>query len=35
MVKPGELRTVPGFELRHMPTPFLFGPVSMPVERAG
>lgn len=32
-VEPGELRTVPEFELRHMPTPFLFGPVSMMVER--
>jgi len=33
-VKPGELRTVSGFDLRYMPTPFLFGPVDMPVERA-
>ncbi len=32
-VRPGELRTVPGFTLKHMPTPFLYGPVSMPVER--
>jgi cytochrome P450 len=33
-VRPGELRTVPDFALRHMPTPFLFGPVAIPVERA-
>jgi cytochrome P450 family 142 subfamily A polypeptide 1 len=33
-VEPGELRTVPDFELNYMPTPFLFGPVSMMVERA-
>jgi cytochrome P450 family 142 subfamily A polypeptide 1 len=33
-VRPGELRTVPDFALRHMPTPFLFGPVGIPVERA-
>jgi cytochrome P450 family 142 subfamily A polypeptide 1 len=33
-VNPGELRTVPDFELRHMPTPFLFGPVGIMVERA-
>jgi cytochrome P450 family 142 subfamily A polypeptide 1 len=32
-VEPGALRTVPDFELRYMPTPFLFGPVSMMVER--
>jgi cytochrome P450 len=32
-VRPGELTTVPGFRLRHMPTPFLFGPVEMPVVR--
>jgi cytochrome P450 len=31
-VKPGSLRTAPGFELRFMPTPFLYGPVSLPVE---
>ena len=34
-VKPGALRTAPGFELRYMPTPFLFGPVNLPVELAG
>jgi len=33
-VQPGELRTPPDFQLRYMPTPFLFGPVNMPVERA-
>jgi cholest-4-en-3-one 26-monooxygenase len=33
-VEPGALRTVADFELRYMPTPFLFGPVSMMVERA-
>jgi cytochrome P450 family 142 subfamily A polypeptide 1 len=33
-VEPGALRTVADFELRYMPTPFLFGPVSMVVERA-
>jgi cytochrome P450 family 142 subfamily A polypeptide 1 len=33
-VEPGELRTVSEFELRYMPTPFLFGPVSMMVERS-
>lgn len=33
-VRPGELATAPGFALRHMPTPFLYGPVSMPVVRA-
>jgi cytochrome P450 len=33
MVKPGTLRTVPGFKMRHMPTPFLYGPVSVDVER--
>lgn len=32
-VAPGELRTVPSFELTYMPTPFLFGPMNMPVER--
>ena len=32
-VLPGELTTAPGFVLRYMPTPFLFGPVDMPVER--
>jgi cytochrome P450 len=32
-VKPGELRTIPSFELTYMPTPFLFGPVGIPVER--
>jgi cytochrome P450 len=32
-VKPGGLRTAPDFELRYMPTPFLFGPVNLPVER--
>jgi cytochrome P450 family 142 subfamily A polypeptide 1 len=32
-VEPGGLRTVPEFELNYMPTPFLFGPVSMMVER--
>jgi cytochrome P450 family 142 subfamily A polypeptide 1 len=32
-VKPGGLRTAPDFDLRYMPTPFLFGPVSLPVER--
>ena len=31
-VKPGALRTAPGFDLRYMPTPFLFGPVNLPVE---
>ena len=34
LVAPGALRTPPGFELRHMPTPFLYGPESLPVERA-
>jgi len=34
LVAPGALRTAPGFELRHMPTPFLYGPESLPVERA-
>jgi cytochrome P450 len=33
-VEPGALRTVPGFQLRHMPTPFLYGPASLEVERA-
>jgi cytochrome P450 len=33
-VRPGELATAPGFTLRHMPTPFLYGPVNMPVVRA-
>ena len=33
-VEPGALRTVPDFELNYMPTPFLFGPVSLMVERA-
>jgi hypothetical protein len=33
LVAPGTLRTPPGFELRHMPTPFLYGPESLPVER--
>jgi cytochrome P450 len=32
-VRPGELTTVPGFTLRHMPTPFLFGPVDLPIVR--
>jgi cytochrome P450 family 142 subfamily A polypeptide 1 len=32
-VEPGSLRTVPGFAIRYMPTPFLFGPVDLPVER--
>jgi len=32
-VRPGELTTAPGFVLRHMPTPFLFGPLNMPVVR--
>lgn len=31
-VPPGGLRTVPGYELRHMPTPFLYGPHSVDVE---
>jgi cytochrome P450 len=34
-VEPGQLRTPPGFELTFMPTPFLFGPASLPVELAG
>jgi cytochrome P450 len=34
LVAPGGLRTAPGFELRHMPTPFLYGPESLAVERA-
>ena len=34
LVAPGALRTPPGFALRHMPTPFLYGPESLPVERA-
>lgn len=33
-VPPGGLRTVPGYELRHMPTPFLYGPHSVDVETA-
>ncbi len=33
-VEPGALRTVADFDLRYMPTPFLFGPVSMKVELA-
>jgi cytochrome P450 len=32
-VKPGELRMEPGFQMHHMPTPFLWGPVSLDVER--
>jgi cytochrome P450 len=32
LVAPGSLRTPKGFELRHMPTPFLFGPDRLPVE---
>jgi cytochrome P450 len=35
LVAPGTLRTPPGFELRQMPTPFLYGPESLPVERVG
>jgi cytochrome P450 len=35
LVAPGGLRTAPGFELRRMPTPFLYGPESLAVERAG
>jgi cytochrome P450 len=34
LVPPGGLRTAPGFELRHMPTPFLYGPESLAVELA-
>jgi cytochrome P450 family 142 subfamily A polypeptide 1 len=34
-VRSGQLRTIPAFELRHMPTPFLFGPMSVDVELAG
>jgi cytochrome P450 family 142 subfamily A polypeptide 1 len=34
-VQPGALRTAPDFKLRYMPTPFLFGPVNLPVELAG
>jgi len=33
MVKPGTLRMKPGFKMRHMPTAFLYGPVSVDVER--
>ena len=33
-VAPGELRIAPDFAMRYMPTPFLFGPVGIPVERA-
>jgi len=33
-VGPGELRTTPDWSLRRMPTPFLFGPVDVKVERA-
>jgi cytochrome P450 len=32
LVPPGGLRTAPGFELRCMPTPFLYGPESLAVE---
>ena len=32
-VPPGGLRTVPGYALQHMPTPFLYGPQSVDVER--
>jgi cytochrome P450 len=32
LVAPGGLRTPEGFELRHMPTPFLYGPERLPVE---
>lgn len=32
-VQPGGLRTVPGYALHHMPTPFLYGPQSVDVER--
>ena len=32
LVPPGGLRTPSGFELRRMPTPFLFGPDRLPVE---
>jgi cytochrome P450 len=35
LVPPGGLRTPADFELRHMPTPFLFGPDRLPVEVAG
>jgi len=34
LVPPGGLRMPPDFELRHMPTPFLFGPDRLPVEVA-
>jgi cytochrome P450 len=34
LVAPGGLRTAPGFELRRMPTPFLYGPESLAVEVA-
>jgi len=34
LVAPGGLRTPQGFELRRMPTPFLFGPDRLPVEVA-
>jgi len=33
-VKPGALRTAPGFALQYMPTPFLFGPVRLDVAVA-
>lgn len=32
-VKPGELRAVPAFQMRHMTTPFLCGPISLDAER--
>jgi len=34
LVAPGALRTPAGFELRHMPTPFLYGPEGLAVELA-
>ena len=33
MVKPGSLHTLPGFKIQYMPTSFLYGPVSLDVER--
>lgn len=35
LVRPGQLRTAPGFEFEPMPTPFLYGPVSVDVTAVG